>query len=595
MRKSFLTKAFVVAGVMASALALSSVFVFAANGDEAVFKVSDFGQTSNSNKADYAQTSPIELESNGMTFKLSAGGQDFIEDYGTRAGGSGSLTNETDMTFGSNDQEYRANGSNRTITVKPVANGKISFYFYDKEGNTSYSIAGGSTTSTAKTVLQYTFDCIGDTEYQATITNKGCFLAVKFEPEATTSDTYTWKVSTSALTGDFASISAGDFSIVPSDDMQSATIIYEKGDFYTTDQFPSSAVSASSGIVTTTSTDITGTEFKNYTYTINLSDDMFEVIPDERVYLHVEPTVNGNETKYEFTKAGNGYLVTKDDKDSDTTAYVALSSDTEIYKNNYVELSSSGAKICDDSTTGTPVLTIPVSLNSGKYTISGEVTPTNNIGSKWALVNFGTCYIAADASKNVVFSTSTQESEAVNAGALAKGQKVSYEVVFDFDSGEATATVTNGNTTQEFTLHGITGITSITSRANNGNSISAGNDRGLLVGDITILEEASTKIADTIEAITGSTKEFSCIDTANGITYLIYGITEADMAKSAIRLPDGSTDTKVFGEIVFDEDTDDVLTAGEGALSAFDYIYGVAITDTQGARPENSPYFSLQD
>jgi len=194
MRKSLL-KTVVATAIVGAAMTVSSVVAMAATGDAASFTVADFGKESSSSKADYAQKTPISLEKNGTTFELKANGSDYIEDIGTRAGGFSSLKNTTGRTFAETDQEYRSNGSSRTITVKPAGNGELSFYFYDHESNgLEYAIGGKNYNSTKDTVFKATVDCVKGTAYTATITSKGCFLAVDFAPKAATSDKYNWSV-----------------------------------------------------------------------------------------------------------------------------------------------------------------------------------------------------------------------------------------------------------------------------------------------------------------------------------------------------------------------------------------------------------------
>ena len=98
-----------------------------------------------------------------------------------------------------------------------------------------------------------------------------------------TSDTFQWTVDTSALTGDFASIEADDFTITPAVDNSSAKIKYDADVFNTTELFydeDEAILASNSSKVNASSAPISGTEFTAYTYAIKLSNDMFAVKPD---------------------------------------------------------------------------------------------------------------------------------------------------------------------------------------------------------------------------------------------------------------------------------------------------------------------------
>lgn len=99
-----------------------------------------------------------------------------------------------------------------------------------------------------------------------------------------------------------------------------------------------------------------------------------------------------------------------------------------------------------------------------------------------------------------------------------------------------------------------------------------------------IIVEYSDKISD---GATDAGSQLSyAIDTANNATYIIYGLTDADLKNDKLTLTLGSqTDetTEVYTTIQFAEG--DTITAGEGDYAAYAALYAVKITDYAQAIP----------
>ena len=113
--KNFLTKAFVCAGVMASALALGSICAFAA---DSVITADAFYNNAATGTAAISPTSTYS-DSN-ITATL--GGKEVYATYNglftATKGDNDTMTNETGKTW---DNEFYNTGSGRTITIKSTA------------------------------------------------------------------------------------------------------------------------------------------------------------------------------------------------------------------------------------------------------------------------------------------------------------------------------------------------------------------------------------------------------------------------------------------------------------------------------------------
>ena len=273
---------------------------------------------------------------------------------------------------------------------------------------------------------------------------------------------------------------------------------------------------------------------------LSYSKDTVEVLPDA-------------DGKYDFTNA-TGTLLTFDPKDPQS-AYSKFNAGGSADV-NYVSLSSAGAKL-EDNSSATTSLVVPCKATSGTVTISGSVTPTAALGSKWKLVDFGVIAIStdgADSSTALTFTTNNQVAKdpaSPDLGNIAKDKKITYTVTIDLDNHKASANIINenGNKTAEFKDVPFEGdsISHVTF-ATNGNG-SADKARALLIPDITIKgaeEPKPVTVGSTVEG--GKTYVFAGVaedHTGDADTLVVYGSSKDTTAE----------DIKTNGKELFTTDT----------------------------------------
>ena len=252
--------------------------------------------------------------------------------------------------------------------------------------------------------------------------------------------------------------------------------------------------------------------------TVAPTDDWFDV--DDRNFVEVKPTVDGNTTVYNFVQESDGvdrYLTSVNTPDkTEATAYTAFGGSNGNDVDGYVILDSEGAKLYDDSSTASTMLVIPYTATSGKVTVSGSVTPTNGTGSKWMLVDLGCVSVTTDKNKNVVLASNNDASYDVNAGAIGN-KTVTYEVTVDLDAKTASGTIINGDITQTFTdvELGEDSINNIIFITNGSGNVTSGNDRALTIPSVTITTEAAsgpvitkTTTGDGVAVLTDGTNNY---------------------------------------------------------------------------------------
>ncbi|MDO5388400.1 MAG: hypothetical protein Q4F63_04115, partial [Clostridia bacterium] len=401
----------------------------------------------------------------------------------------------TDVTGGANLNKsgYLSAKAGVVFSVPVPANSTGTIYVKATSGNASRSVSFVDGTET-KTLIMNTSITNNSAAFTASATSKGAIELTAAGGECkigliqiTLDDgfsfgevtEYTWTLDTAGLTN--VPAEGLDFGNTTTTSL-SNTLSYSGTDYVLKDAYET--ISDSTDGVTVDGTNVT----------VKPTDDWFDVVAPKN-YVSVEPTVDGNTTVYNFVQADNTekYLISVNDASkSATTAYADFGGKDGTDNDCYVILSTEGAKLYDDSATAAAKLVIPYSASEGKVTVSGSVTPTNNIGGKWKLVDLGCVSVSTDNSKNIVITNDNSADYKDNAGVAVKGQTVTYSVTIDFASKTASGTVTNGATTKEFTnvpFETVENMGSIAFTTNNGNSVSSGNDRALTITSVTITAE----------------------------------------------------------------------------------------------------------
>lgn len=303
---------------------------------------------------------------------------------------------------------------------------------------------------------------------------------------------------------------------------------------------------------------------------------------DTRQVVSVEPTVNDNVIVYNFvqTDGVEKKLISSEDDKSTSTAY-------SLYADNcYVVLDAAGAKLYDDSSDNSATLVIPYSASTGKVTVSGQVTPTNNVGSKWKLVDLGCVAVTADSAKNVTIASNNSVAADSHAGAITANKTITYSVTVDLDLGTASGTITNGDVTADISDVALSSnsISSISFVTNKNNSVSGGNDRGLLIPSVTITEAAD----DVVSTLTKTTAYTAPAVVVDGNNFYAIAVVESSKVATAVKvafkttkgIEIDSSDT-VYGSVKIGETT---YTASDlyDAATADDKVFATCITNDNG-------------
>lgn len=201
-----------VSSLMAFVMVLSSMVfanvssVMAADGDAFTILPADFysGKTlgySAGGKVDPATTS---FTKEGATVTINSGGNFYgavkSDSYVISKGKT--LANATDLVISDTTEEL-CFGGNRTITIKPAANGTISFYWYDGGARNVTVGSNAAVDATNFTVTKGTASCTKGTDFAISGGTNVCMLAITFTPSSSTEEsdtTYYWSLDTSSLT-----------------------------------------------------------------------------------------------------------------------------------------------------------------------------------------------------------------------------------------------------------------------------------------------------------------------------------------------------------------------------------------------------------
>lgn len=559
-------------GALATVMAVAGMTIgmatsaMAADGDAFTITADDFyvGQTPSSTQGSADKVSPTErtLTVNGATIELESG-SNYYSPFGT---GGGSVTNDTGKSW---VNEMKIGGA-RTITVTPAVSGTITLYWYDYGGKNVTVGSKPVIDATNRVVTSESDTCAAGTEFVISLGGSNiCFLELSFEPGAVT--TYNWTLDTTGLTD------------VPADGL-------ELGNNTTTSLTNTLSYSGSGYELKSEyeniSNSTTGVTVDGTNVTVKPTDDWFNAVAP-KTYVSIEPSVIGNTTVYNFVQIDDSekYLVSVNDTSkSDSTAYADFGGSGGTDDDCYVILDTEGAKLYDDSATAAAKLVIPYKASEGKVTVSGRVTPTNNVGGKWKLVDLGCVSVSTDNNKNIALTNNNDTAYIEHAGSAVKGQTVTYSVTIDFATKTASATITNGATTKEFINvpfeADATNMSSISFTTNNGNSVSAGNDRALTIPSVTIVTEnaesspiTKTDSYDKVAVLTDGTNNYvvsvvSSSDIAN------YALVSQNISGTAIDSSDTVYKNVEIGGVQY--------SADDFGLNESDYLFVSIIANDNG-------------
>ena len=553
--KNIFTKAIVCAGVVASAMALSSIAVFAADTLSSTVPT-DADQTSGSvkiTKSGDSVTYTYDINS-GVPTTLASGQNITIENGVLTKANNEATGNKTKSFYGINaelqkaDNTWKFSSDAKEVSFEIPAGDEATLKLVNLVDSVKVK-SGGSEVTAENGIFNLTAGKCVITRSSSKTRIDGLTVVVtpSTDPVLTISD--------SAL-----SITQGEEATVTANLINSTDEIKAVSD-------NTKVTAAVSGNTITISAAKDAAADSTATITISagsLSKTVTVTVKEAKTIVSVEPTVSGDTKTYTFTGlAGKRLIYSDDESKSATTAYAMKESDVSV------DFTSAGATLIDDNGSKASTLVVPVNVSSGKLTVSGSVTPTNAVGSKWALVNIGGLYIGSDSASNITLTTDNSSAATTHCGKVAKDSTVTYNVVLDLDNKTASGTVTNGSTTKEFTNVALSSekVASINFVTNGGGAGSSA--RTLVIPSVTYTVEAAeaTLTEGTFEAAGGKV-------VVKGTTaYLVGEFTTLD-ANGQLSVGNNNvftTDT-VYKSVV---DGNDTIAAEKDGT----YYYAVKVTD----------------
>ena len=418
---------------------------------------------------------------------------------------------------------------------------------------------------TKNTLIATSGYCLKDEDFVIEFVKTNmCMLSIEFEPM--TVPKYTWAIDYSELT---IGIDKSKLSFTADETTKTTnTLAYTGIDYKLNDA----------------NKEVKGVADTSRKVTVKPLDSWFTKIE----YKEVTPDATG---KYDFTTAGGENIrlaLGSNASKSNQTAYSEPDKAEGDDSVNYVLLTSEGASLYDDSKDAATRLVIPYSASTGKVTVSGEVTPTNKKGSKWAICDLGMVSLYVDKSSNVVIGNNISSVDGYaglgnsNAGAINEKSKskLNYSITVDLDNKTVTAHVTNTNASDKVIdikdvpyTHDVP-LTKITFTTNSGGSVTGTDDRALLIPSVTIKKEAAEDNAD------GATDgAVAVIKGADGTYYAVVIVSEAEArANSALKVNAGGNSASI--ETVYSKVAigDNEYTAEDLGGSTGDYVSGIKLT-----------------
>ncbi len=553
--KRFLSSA--LAAVMAaSVLSVGMVTsAFAADGDTFIVHPSDFYE--NTNYSDSKANAKTEVDINGAKIKLN-NAENYYQKIGARAGNKTFTNNYEAKT---SDSEFRTGGGNRKFTVTPAADGELFVYWYTssndyttKVGNVSRSAAS----SEKYNVIETSSKCLKGQDIVIEFVNSNiCMLAIEFVPGEV--DAYNWTIDYNDSPVKKDLVLGGEKTV----DAEN-TLSYMGTDYVLKDEYKK------------LTGDTEGVTVSGKFVTVKPTDAWFTPVKT----VSVEPEITDNKTEYNFvdkdTSTIKHLIAGSDSSKSVTTAYGGPNKDAGDDIVNYVEITGEGALLYDDTDASGTQLVIPFTATSGKYTISGTVKPTKNVGTNWNLLDLGANGIALRSGSNSVLAITKHDGKAITGADMdldkvTVGREITYNITIDIDNKLLDAEIHNGDFSDS--ISGVSldnaGIDNITFVTNDGGDYTQGDDRPLLIPSVTI--ESEKVELDTTPAAG------AVLETASD-TYIIAGVTADDMENSNLTIgvgdkPSLDTTETVFESVVINGTKYSAADVG----SDYAYIYAIKL------------------
>lgn len=531
----------------------------AAEGDAFTVLPSDFYTTGTYTGTSSVNADKTSVTKNGATVTLN-NAKNFYNKAGTR----GTFTNSTGKSF---DTELQTGGGNRTFTISPAADGQITVYWYTTSKDHTINVGDNSVKSsndTKNTLIATSGYCLKDEDFVIEFVKSNmCMLSIEFVPM--TVPKYTWDIDYSELT---IGIDKSKLSFTADETTKTTnTLVYTGTDYKLND-----ANKAVTGVA------------DGQKVTVKPLDSWFTKIE----YKEVTPDATG---RYDFATAGGENIrlaLGSNASKSNQTAYSEPDKAEGDDSVNYVLLTSEGASLYDDSKDAATRLVIPYSASTGKVTVSGEVTPTNKKGSKWAICDLGMVSLYVDKNSNVVIGNNISSDDGYaglgnsNAGAINEKSKskLNYSITVDLDNKTVTAHVTNTNASDKVIdikdvpyTHDVP-LTKITFTTNSSGSVTGTDDRALLIPSVTIKKEAAEDKVDG-----NANDKAAVIKGADGTYYAVVIVSEAD-AKTNSAVEVSADENKVTIDTVYSKVAigDNEYTAEDLGGSTGDYVSGIKLT-----------------
>lgn len=483
---------------------------------------------------------------------------------------------------------YVSAGSNAVASVYDVTNTQLAVGTQLTDKTTLGSVSYTNNTAESKTIY-------------VTQTGRPVFIAAALDVESEEISTFTVTVTVADESG----LALSNANVRLSDGT-TTYVALERGTpgTYTVD-IPSGTVITSINVTYTgyipyaeTSLDI------STALTHSVTMEKSQVTSDRvQVLYDANEQANGSITfNYNFSDGAGSNLVSRNDTEKlATSAYVTIDggdSDTAIMDDttNYVQLSTDGATLMDNSNTYATRLIIPYVEDAGITTVSGSIRFDGSVATGWTLVDLGAVSLRYNSGNRLQLRDGTNDNvvgtEWVHA--INSGDTLDFVITLNLNNHTATA---------DLAIDGETGSSNITLTTgepmdwvafitNNAGNIDGNSARTITVSNITIND---TNAATIVPIGSPFVDDNTALLRRGFLYYVVSVISAADVENESyskvVQYNTNGTPENTADDVKIDESVDvyagievngTVYTAENFGGNAGDYLFASYIDNTGG-------------
>jgi len=645
MRKSLLKTA-VSAVIVGAVVALSSVAVIAKDGDTFTVTANSFYTEATDGSTKKAPSTTCLTETNGATVSLTGGTNHCLPLSNNASSPITYAEGVTDRGYTSDTLSIKAGGGSRKLTITPVADGEITYYYVETSDSALASFSPNGTTkgedSDLKIIKETTVECTANQTVTMTFgSGKTVFVEAVFTPISDSSASLTATKTeiaindTLQLTGNVSRFTldnenaieyksnnenvatVNNNGIVTGVSPGVATITYTAKGSGTKDGEPITEISAKIDITVTEP--ITATSL-----TLSKSELSLVVGKSETITASVEP--NGVTSSVNWTSNDTTVATVEDGKITAVKAGTAVITASIDGLEQEVNVTVKDAAVIPSSGTGTASDLVEISANKTYDLLAtaknAGISASTNAFLAGTLYFDNEIFIPTALKYETSKTTSNLNNEDLSGGLKVK--KSNGEVALKLASGYTVRTYIRSGTSSPrsgfiSSTAGGEGDLAKSEASTNTNGklleftnndkeakiiyISAEND--CFIAQISVTADNSTvesTIADTLDVLASASGDYYAYDETNGNSYVIHGVTETEMAYGSLKLsvvsdngtkksPTGVETTNVYNGVKFSDGSEVTLAQ---LNEKFNKDYKAMFTLPLSDRIDTSHTYALQ-